>query len=309
MPKKKILVTGAAGFIGSKICSKLIKKNYTVIGCDDFSTGLKKNVIKGIKFLNIDLSNKKKISNLPKDIDFIFHLAGQSSGEKSFEDPLNDLNRNFITTYNLIDFAKKNYIKNFFYASSMSVYGDSIIKANTKAVCKPLSYYGLHKKLSEDYIVKNSNNFNFIIFRIFNVYGPGQDLSNEKQGMVSIYLASLLKKNKIIVKGSLNRFRDLIYIDDVAEIWVEAIKNKKIQNKIINLGTGKKTKVIEIIEILKELHFKKSKIIIKKNTPGDQHGIYSDKSIIKFIYKRKFVNTKKGFKKFYNWAKKIEFNF
>ena len=114
MPKKKILVTGAAGFIGSKICSELIKKNYTVIGCDDFSTGLKKNVIKGIKFLNIDLSNKKKISNLPKDIDFIFHLAGQSSGEKSFEDPLNDLNRNFITTYNLIDFAKKIISRIFF---------------------------------------------------------------------------------------------------------------------------------------------------------------------------------------------------
>ena len=305
MIKKKILVTGAAGFIGSKICSELLKKKYTVIGCDDFSSGLKKNVIKGIKFLNIDLSNKKKISILPKNIDYIFHLAGQSSGEKSFEDPINDLNRNFITTYNLIDFAKKNFIKNFFYASSMSVYGNSVSKANINANCKPISYYGLHKKLSEDYIIKNSNNFNFIIFRIFNVYGPGQDLLNEKQGMVSIYLASLLKKSKIVVKGSLNRFRDLIYIDDVVEIWIEALKNKKMQNRIINLGTGQKIKVIKMLEILKKLHVKKSKIIIKKNTPGDQHGIYSDKSLLKFIYKRKFINTKEGFKKFYNWAKKL----
>lgn len=66
MIKKKILVTGAAGFIGSKICSELLKKKYTVIGCDDFSSGLKKNVIKGIKFLNIDLSNKKKYPYYPK---------------------------------------------------------------------------------------------------------------------------------------------------------------------------------------------------------------------------------------------------
>ena len=123
--------------------------------------------------------------------------------------------------------------------------------------------------------------------------------------MVSIYLASLLKKSKIVVKGSLNRFRDLIYIDDVVEIWIEALKNKKMQNRIINLGTGQKIKVIKMLEILKKLHVKKSKIIIKKNTPGDQHGIYSDKSLLKFIYKRKFINTKEGFKKFYNWAKKL----
>ena len=62
----------------------------------------------------------------------------------------------------------------------MSVYGNKVSKANTNAICEPLSYYGLHKKLSEDYIIKNSNNFNFTIFRIFNVYGPGQDLLNEK---------------------------------------------------------------------------------------------------------------------------------
>jgi UDP-glucose 4-epimerase len=302
--KKKILVTGAAGFIGSKICTELIRRKYTVIGCDDFSTGSKKNIHKGIKFIKIDLSNKKAITKLPKNIDYIFHLAGQSSGEKSFEDPLEDLKRNFKSTYNLISYAKENLIKNFFYASSMSVYGDAVRKARVKDFCKPLSYYGLHKKLSEDYIIKNLNNFNFIIFRMFNVYGPGQDLFNEKQGMVSIYLASILKKNKIIVKGSVNRYRDLTYIDDVVDIWIEGLKNKRMKNKIINLGTGQKTKVSQMLEILKKLHIKKSKIIIKKNTPDDQQGIYADKSIFRLVHKKKFIGIKEGFQRFYNWAKK-----
>lgn len=300
--KTKILVTGAAGFIGSKICTELKKKNYVVFGCDDFSSGSKKNITNGIKFINIDLSKKNKISKLPKNIDYIFHLAGQSSGEKSFDDPLDDLNRNFITTYNLINYAKKNFIKNFFYASSMSVYGNTLNKAKIKDFCNPLSYYGLHKKLSEDYILKNSDSFNYIIFRMFNVYGPGQDLLNEKQGMVSIYLSSLIKKNKIIVKGSTNRFRDLIYIDDVVDIWIEAIKNKKMKNKKINLGTGKKTKIIKILEILKKIHSKKSKVIIKKNTPGDQFGIFADKSIFNLTKKKKFTDIKEGIEKFYNWA-------
>ena len=78
-----------------------------------------------------------------------------------------------------------------------------------------------------------------------------------------------------------------------------------MQNKIINLGTGKKTKVTEMLEILQKIHIKKSKIVIKKNTPGDQHGIYSDKSILKFIHKKKFIDINEGFKKFYDWAKKL----
>jgi len=306
--KIRILVTGAAGFIGSKICTELIKRKYSVIGCDDFYSGKKKNIVNGIKFIKIDLSKKEKIYRLPKKIDYIFHLAGQSSGEKSFEDPFNDLRRNFITTDNLISYAKKNSIKNFFYASSMSVYGDSSIRANIKNNCNPLSYYGLHKKLSEDYILKNSKNFNYILFRMFNVYGPGQDLFNEKQGMVSIYLSSLIRENKIFVKGSINRFRDLIYIDDVVDIWIEALKNKKMLNKIINLGTGQKTKVFTILNILQKLHNKKSKIIIKKNTPGDQHGIYADKSIQKFIKKENFIKIEDGLKNFYTWATKIKLN-
>ena len=99
---------------------------------------------------------------------------------------------------------------------------------------------------------------------MFNVYGPGQDLFNEKQGMVSIYLASLIRKNIILVKGSTNRFRDLIYIDDVVDIWIEALKNRKMLNRIINLGTGQKTTVFTILKILQKLHNKKSKIVIQK---------------------------------------------
>lgn len=306
--KKVILVTGAAGFIGSKLCSGLYSKGFKVIACDDLSNGKKKNLLREIKFLKLDISKLNQIKKLPKKVDYIFHLAGQSSGEKSFEDPQNDFQRNFITTFNLIEYAKKNSIKNFFYASSMSVYGNETSRAKIKDNCKPLSFYGLHKKLSEDYILKNKKNFNFSIFRMFNVYGPGQNLIDDKQGMVSIYLSSLIRKNKIIVKGSLNRYRDLIYIDDVVDIWIEAISNKKFKNKVINLGTGIKNKVSRILNTLKYLHDKKTSIYIKNSTPGDQKGIYADKSIFKITKKKKFINIKEGFKKFYLWAKKIDLN-
>lgn len=302
--KKNILITGVAGFIGHKICIELIKKGYKVYGCDDLSKGKKKNVPKKIKFIKIDLSNKKNISKLPKKINYIFHLAGQSSGEKSYEDPMNDLRRNFNSTYNLLNYAKNNKIKFFFYASSMSVYGgiNGIVKTNLNV--QPISYYGIHKKLSEDYILKFKKDLNFIIFRMFNVYGPGQDLKDDKQGMISIYLSQLLKNNKIIIKGSLDRFRDFIYIDDVVDIWIEGLKNKKMHNKIINVGTGYKTSIKKLIKLLTNLHNSKVRIIERMGTPGDQFGIYSDRSIYKLISKKNLKLIQFGISKFYKWAKK-----
>ena len=303
--KKNILITGVAGFIGSKVAERFKKENYNIFGVDDMSTGSLKNIPKGIKFIKADLSNKKVINLLPEKCYQIHHLAGQSSGQISFEDPLNDLSKNTSSTLNLIEYGIKKKVKLFLYASSMSVYGNLLKKkASEHDICQPLSCYGLGKLTSEKYLKIFCKKLPFIGMRFFNVYGPGQNMNNLKQGMVSIYLASILKKNKIIVKGSVNRYRDLIYIDDVVDIWIEGLKNKRMKNKIINLGTGQKTKVSQMLEILKKLHIKKSKIIIKKNTPDDQQGIYADKSIFRLVHKKKFIGIKEGFQRFYNWAKK-----
>tara|TARA_Y200000002_G_scaffold381085_1_gene394135 strand:- start:784 stop:1239 length:456 start_codon:yes stop_codon:yes gene_type:complete len=123
--KKNILITGVAGFIGSKVAQKFINENYNVIGVDDLSNGKKKNIPKGIKFIKADLSSKNIFSLLPKKCFKILHLAGQSSGEMSFDNPVSDLNKNTISTLNLIKYGIEKKVKLFLYASSMSVYGES----------------------------------------------------------------------------------------------------------------------------------------------------------------------------------------
>jgi len=137
--------------------------------------------------------------------------------------------------------------------------------------------------------------------RMFNVYGPGQDMKNLKQGMVSIYLAQALSRRKILVKGSLNRFRDFIYIDDVIDIWLKScIGNFK--NFSLNIGSGKKTYVKSVLEILKKELGADYKAGNK--TLGDQHGIYADISKLKQIVKNyHFTEFAVGLKKFIEFEK------
>jgi len=295
---KKVLITGVAGFIGSHIARRFLKEKFNVIGIDDLSTGSRKNIPKNIKFIKSDISKKKTLKKLPKNIDYILHLAGQSSGEISFYDPVTDLNKNTLSTLNLINYGIKVGAKKILYASSMSVYG----KLNKRKFaeidnCYPLSCYGNSKLSSEKYLEIFKNKLPYVSLRMFSVYGPGQDLKNLKQGMVSIYLAQALKKNSILVKGSLTRERDFIYIDDVVESWFRATINQKCYNLSINVGTGKSTKVKELLNLIIKIF--KVKIKLAGPTFGDQNRVCSNNNLLKRKLKIKnFISLKDGLKYF-----------
>lgn len=300
--KKILIITGAAGFIGSKISNSIDFSKYEVFGVDDFSNGYKSNVEKNIEFIKLDLSKKKNFNLLPKKPDFIMHLAGQSSAEKSFYNPNNDFKRNFLTTYNLINYFKNKSLKHFIYASSAAVYGNfnKKLKATETTKCFPLSYYGHHKLLSEKFI-QNQNKVPYTIFRLSNVYGPGQNMTDLKQGMVSIYLAQMLKNNHIIVKGSTERNRDFIYIDDVVKIWKKSMNDRRFKNKVINIGSGKRTSVSNLLNIIIKLG-KDVKVDIRKSTPDDQLSISPNVSLLKKLFKFKNTSLNEGIKKFYEYS-------
>lgn len=296
--KNRVIVTGVAGFIGSKLAYRLLLEGYSVIGIDNLSSGKIKNIPKGVKFLKLDLSKNKDLTKIPKNIKYIFHLAGQSSGEISYYDPLGDLEKNTISTINLINYGIKNNSKAIYFASSMSVYGENKKKFfSENDICKPLSNYGNSKLISEHYLKIYSKQLPYVNLRMFNVYGPGQDLNNLKQGMLSIYLAQALKNKKIIVKGSVNRRRDFIYIDDVVDCWLLAFK-KRIKNISINVASGKSISVKHLLEVIKK-NLPGSYYKITKGTPSDQFNVSANISLLKKILgKKKFVNLKSGLNKF-----------
>jgi len=273
------LVTGAAGFIGAALAQRLINENHVVVTIDNLSTGFESNIPKQAEFIKGDCGDPAIYNQLPGySYDAIIHIAGQSSGEISFDDPIYDIRTNAESTVLLLQFALKNQCKRFIYASTMSVYGvHPEVPIGESAHCNPESFYGVAKLASEQYLrIYQQYGIDSTSLRLFNVYGPGQNLENLRQGMVSIFLAQLMNNNHIHVKGSRERFRDFIYIDDVVEGFISCLGNEKTYGKNINIATGIKTTVEELIGLLIKVSGSNVTVQYEGSTPGDIHGIYGD---------------------------------
>lgn len=304
---KKLLITGVAGFIGSRIAKRFLLEGYDVVGVDNLHTGFLKNVPEGVDFRNCDVRDRDKLLGCCLgQYDAILHLAGQSSGEISFDDPVADLGMNAITTLNLVELSMKTSTSKIVYASSMSVYGDQVssdgvVSENSR--CSPLSCYGISKLAAERYLRCFSSQVDYVNLRMFNVYGPGQDLSNLRQGMVSIFVAQAIKNKHISVKGSLGRFRDFIYIDDVVEAWYRAATDNEVSEMSLNLGTGVKTSVGDLIEAIR---LKEPEITVEElaGTPGDQFGIVADtEKLSKVLDVSEFTRLDEGIDNMLMWAR------
>ena len=280
--KHTVLVTGGAGFIGSQLAKRMVEEGHRVVIIDDLSTGFEHNIPLQTLFIRADISDRAKMANLnlPKPIDVVFHLAAQPSGEASFDDPMRDIEINYRGTLNVLDLAKRARAKRFIYTSSMSVYGDvdsSVSAVGEGHLCKPVSYYGCNKLASEKLtsIFVRHTDIRPTIFRLFNVYGPGQNMQNMKQGMVSIYFAYLLNGKRVQVKGSLDRFRDFIFVDDVVDALSRSVDSMSTYDQIFNVGTGIKTTVKDLLKALLQAYgFENFEqwVLLKGSTSGDIEG-------------------------------------
>jgi UDP-glucose 4-epimerase len=188
----------------------------------------------------------------------------------------------------------------------MSVYGEVAEQPIPEDhVAQPLSFYGVGKLASENYMrIYAAKGLKATSLRLFNVYGPGQNMGNLRQGMVSIFLAQLLKEDKVIVKGTLDRFRDFIYIDDSVDFVVDILGDARSFGGIYNVGTGVKTTVQELLEKMMVISGMKKQIAIQAGTPGDQKGIYADISLAESDLGFKCnYSLEEGLEEMIHWAK------
>jgi UDP-glucose 4-epimerase len=291
----KILITGGAGFIGSHLGNSLVKSN-EVLSVDNFSNSFPSNLNKNVKNFEIDVSTESYDRFLKSQkFDVIINCAAQSSGEASFDHPIVDFNSNTLGVLRTLENIK-NTNTHLIHFSTMSIYGDGGENVNEKHLPSPKSYYAVSKLNAENYInfFKETYGINATTFRLFNIYGPGQNLENLKQGMVSIYLAQMLHDKSITVKGSLERYRDFVFIDDLVEIVTSEIKLKACQT--INISTNIATTVGQLIDVMTTLGgLPKNRVFFSGNTNGDVTGITGDNTLLRTLYqKNTWIDIKEG---------------
>lgn len=310
-----ILVTGCSGFIGFHLCIALSKKN-KVLGLDNlnnyYSPKLKKRRLEilrksnNFEFKKIDLNNFAKVNNFLKKykIQKIVHLAAQPGVRISIKYPLNTLNQNLLPFINIMEIARIKKVKKFVFASSSSVYGETVnypFNENDKEI-KPVSVYGATKYANEILAKSYSKNFklNCIGLRFFTVYGP----FGRPDMAYYIFLENLKKNKKIKVFNKGKMLRDFTYIDDVVNGIIRVLQTKfKTKYEIINIGKGRPNKLMELVNNLENDFKKKFKIDFTKNIPlGDVKKTYSNISKAKKLINWKpKISLKDGIRKFVSW--------
>jgi len=272
MRKKKILVTGGAGFIGSHIVDLFIKNDYEVVVVDDLSSGKKEHLHRDVKFYQLSIENMielEKVFYLEKP-DYVVHEAAQISVSLSVRKPIHDAKINIIGSLNLLQCCVKYLTKGVIFASSGgTVYGETAsFPVHEDCALMPLSPYGIGKVTVEYYLnfYRKTYHLDYVTLRYGNVYGPRQDPFGEA-GVIAIFIQKMLKGENPTINGDGNYIRDYVYVKDVAQANLLALKNinefpkkKTILNKqenemlnAFNLGTGVGTSVNELFKLLKEM--------------------------------------------------------
>lgn len=298
---KKVLITGAAGFIGSKLLTRFSQENFNVIGWDvvDIQRW-------GIDICKVDLLDFENLKNQIGELqpDIVIHCAGSADVGKSISDPNMDFARNVEATHNLL-FAMHNVrLDNatFIFLSSAGVYGNpKQLPIVEEADVNPMSPYALHKIMCEDickYFYENYK-MNIKIARIFSAYGAGL----KKQIFWDMYNKSQ-KENKFDMFGTGNESRDYIHIDDVVEA-LYLIATNDSNDVIINVANGEEITIRQATEWFADCVGIDKKYISFCGTvrEGDPLNWKADITKLKKLGYKKTINMVEGLKEYVEWAK------
>ncbi len=333
--KLTILVTGAAGFIGFHISKKLVQKGHEVVGIDNvndyydvdlkyarlnelgisknsacqFLNKTQSNSIKNFAFVRMHLEDMDNLDKLFKDYDFdvVCNLAAQAGVRYSIENPQIYINSNIQGFINILEGCRKNKIKRLVYASSSSVYGNSMKVPFSEAqnVDNPISLYAATKKSNELMAHTYSHLFDFqtIGLRFFTVYGPW----GRPDMAMFLFTDAIINQKPIKVFNNGKLSRDFTYIDDIVEGVYSTIVTGSKQNKLYqlyNIGNNSPVNLLDFIKEIERCIGKKATKIMMPMQDGDVHRTYADTSLFKetFSFETK-TSVKVGIKNTINWHK------
>jgi len=255
-----VLVTGAAGFIGSHTAGRLLAAGHRVVGVDNFRTGRRENLAEALAqpafvFREADVAEPEVLSGLAAEFApaAIIHLAALVSVQESIADPALNFRLNLGATQLVAEAARRHRIPRVVFASSAAVYGNGeetpLVESGSAA--RPISPYGAAKLASESLLLGHAAAYGFVARcqRYFNVYGPRQDPASPYSGVISIFAREYREGRPVTIHGDGQQTRDFISVHDVARANFLAATRPGTASGVVNICTGRKTSLQRLAAI------------------------------------------------------------
>lgn len=312
--KKKILLTGGAGFIGSNIVAKLLADDR--VSClrvlDNLSTGSRNNIEEffnhpKFEFVWGDIREFNTCLEACKDMDLVCHQAALGSIPRSIKAPLTTNNVNITGTLNIFTAAKDSDIKRIVYAASSSTYGDSMaLPKKEHIVGNPISPYAVTKLVNELYasVFGKLYEIEFIGLRYFNVFGKKQDSFGAYVAVIPLFIKSILENTPPTIHGDGQQSRDFTYVENVVQANIKALfsNNDNATNEVFNIACGERTTITELFNILKRISGSELLPLYREDRAGDIKHSHADISKAKDLldYNPQY-DVAKGLKDVFLW--------
>lgn len=260
-----VLITGINGFIGKNIAYNLFKNGHKIIGV---GTSEKSELTKICEYHSVSVLNQKEINSLVKNVDIVIHLAAITAHSEIVNKKFKTLDLNLNGTKNILNaFNESKRAKKFIYASTGKVYGEiQSLPLTEESLTSPLNILGKSKLIAEKIIDFYSNHSKtFVVFRIFQAYGPGQ-LKNFLIPTIISQLNFNNSKNQVITLGDIKAKRDYIFIEDISSAFVAAVNSDISKGiNIYNLSSSIPQSANDIIQLIEKLFNLKIQVEVNKN--------------------------------------------
>ena len=307
MGKLKILVTGAAGFLGSHLCEKLLNLHHKVIGIDNLLGGTLDNLPKNLEFHKIDCCDLLKLNKIMKNVDVVYHCAATAHEGLSVFSPVENTKNNYLATVSVITAGINNKVNRIIYCSSMARYGSQATPFTEDMQPRPVDPYGISKVAGEEVLKSlcNLNNIEWVIAVPHNIIGPKQKYDDPYRNVVSIMLNRLLQNKKPIIYGDGNQKRCFSYIDDCIYCLLVLIDSKEVVGEIINIGPDEEFVTInKIAEICSNITGSNLKPEYYPDRPKEvKHATCSSNKARKLLKYKTTTDLYEGIKKTFEYIK------
>ncbi|MCZ8169383.1 MAG: SDR family oxidoreductase [Flavobacterium sp.] len=257
-----LVITGAAGFIGSNLTAHFLEQGFHVVGLDNFATGHRRNIEPFLSHANFtfhegDIRDLATCHRVVKGATFVLHQAALGSVPRSINDPITSNEVNVSGFLNMLVASRDAGVKRFVYAASSSTYGDSASLPKVEdMIGKPLSPYAITKYVNELYasIFSSTYGLETIGLRYFNVFGRRQDPDGAYAAVIPKFVKLLMQKESPVINGDGTYSRDFTYIDNVIQMNALALSatQPKALNTVYNTAVGDQISLNEMVHLLKK---------------------------------------------------------